>query len=497
MKFVPRIFTRWIFWLAVGGALALYTAFGFLLVPRIVQSQIRSTIASDYQRVAQVGKVRFNPFTFVLEVNDFALPDADGRPMLQFARLTIDFELMSILRRAFSFQNIQLDAPGARVVVRPNGTLNLADLAERKQQAQMQAPPAPAGEVPRLFIAAFTVNGGRIDFEDLSRATPFATALKPITFALRNFSTIGTGDNAYRLEAESAQRERLVWRGRLSAQPVNSSGEFALINIRAQTLWNYLRDALAFEVPAGELNLVGSYSFSLARDPFDLSVVGSQVTLRGLVLRPKGSQVDDITLKDLTLRDARVNVPDRKVSVADISLTGGKVLTWLEPDGTFNLSRLVASEPASGPVTQAPANAAPAPPAAVSPPTKAQAPQGHSWQIALPHIPTSGLEVTFEDRSLKPVTPSAHRAHRCEAFRIRQRETGAGGPRGARRHRGRRQVERERHRGSGHVRQRFGSRARQYRSAQRAALHRERDGHDPDVRPARCQGQARARARRR
>ena len=407
MKFLPRILTRWTFWLAVCGALVLYTALGFLLVPRIVQSQIRSNIASDYQRVAQVGKVRFNPFTFVLEINDFALPDTDGRPMLQYARLQIDFELISILRRAYSFQTIQLDAPNARVVVRANRTLNLADLAHPAGRQQEAQPAATQDEgLPRLFIGTFTVNGGRIDFEDLSRATPFATALKPINFALRNFSTIGTGDNAYRLDAESAQGERLAWRGRLSARPVSSSGEFTFTSIRAQTLWNYLRDALAFEVPAGQLDLVGNYTFSLARRPIDLTVVGSEIKVSGLVLRPKGSQVDDITLGDLTLRDARLYIPDRRVSVADISLAGGKILTWLEPDGTFNLSRLTTSEPASAPPTQPPAGADPTTTAAGSSQrTMGASAQRPSWQIALPHIETSGLEVTFEDRSLKPVTP--------------------------------------------------------------------------------------------
>lgn len=410
MKFVPRIVTRWTFWLAVGGALALYAVLGFFLVPRIVQSEIRSTVASNYQRVAQVGKVRFNPFTFVLEINDCALPDADGRPMLQFARLHIDFELMSILRRAYSFQAIALDAPSARVVVRPNDTLNLADLAHPRQPAaQTQSPPAKDEALPRLFIGAFTVNGGRIDFEALNRATPFATALKPINFALHNFSTFGTGDNAYRLEGESVRGERLSWRGRLNAQPVSSTGEFTLTSIHAQTLWNYLRDVLPFEVPAGQLDLTGTYTFSLARQPIDLTVVASEIKVGGLVVRPQGSQVDDVALSDLAIHDARLQIPDRRVSIAEISLKGGKIQAWLDKDGTFNLSRLAARESASTPTAQAgapaaqpPTGAAPAQPPAATPPATGQ---DRPWSIALPHIATSGLEVTFEDRTLTPVTP--------------------------------------------------------------------------------------------
>ena len=148
MKFLPRIFTRWVFWLAVVGALAVYTAAGFWLVPRLVQSQIRSTIAENYHRVAQVGEVRFNPFTFILEIDNFALPDIDGRPMVRFARLHIDFQLISIIRRALSYQAISLDAPGALVVVRPDGTLNFADLAP-EPQTEAAEPPSEEEEACR------------------------------------------------------------------------------------------------------------------------------------------------------------------------------------------------------------------------------------------------------------------------------------------------------------------------------------------------------------
>ena len=117
MKFLPRIFTRWTFWATVAGVLLAYSAAGFLLVPRIVRNQLVDTIAESYDRQAQVGKVRFNPYTFILEIEDFAMPDTDGRPLLGFKRLHIDFELMSILRRAYSFKAITLDQPGALAVV--------------------------------------------------------------------------------------------------------------------------------------------------------------------------------------------------------------------------------------------------------------------------------------------------------------------------------------------------------------------------------------------
>ena len=392
MKFLPRIFTRWIFWAALAGLLLAYAAVGFLLVPRLVRSQLVTTIDENFAREAHVGEVRFNPFSFVLEIDDFALLDMDGRAMLQFRGLLVDFELISILRRAYSFDAIALDAPGARLVIRPDGSLNLADLAARKGAPAPAQEPEPAA-LPRLFIEAFTVSSGRIDFEDHSRSSPFATTLQPITFSLQNFSTTGTGDNSYVLDAQSVRGERLSWRGTLNASPVSSSGSFSLANVQARTLWDYLRDAVAFEIPAGSLDLSGRYAFSLAREPVDLEVIGEEIKVHGLIVRPKGATVDDITLDELLIRDARMNVADRRASVSAIALNGGKIQAWLDADGGLSLSRLAAPPPSS-------ASPSPSPSPSSVPPT-AGTPAGE-WSLALPLIETSGLEVAFEDRTTEP-----------------------------------------------------------------------------------------------
>lgn len=402
MKFLPRIFTRWIFWAVVVGVLGVYAAVGFWLVPRLVRSQLVTTFAQDYEREALVGDVRFNPFTFVLEVREFAVLDTDKRPMLQFNGLRIDFELMSILRRAYSFAAITLEQPAARLVVRPDGSLNLADLAVSKATPPTEAEkPEPSG-LPLLYIELFAVSTGRIDFEDLSRATPFTTALHPITFALRDFTTTGRGENAYQLDAESVRGERLSWRGTLYANPFSSNGSFTLTNVQARTLWDYVRDSVAFEIPAGTIDLSGRYTFSLLREPVDLEVVGEEIKVKGLIVRPKDASVDDIALQDLLIRDARMNVAERRASVAAVTLNGGRIQAWLDENGELSLSRLGGPSPQPSPVDGRGRGPAPsAEPSAPPPATSATAPE-KGWSVSLPLIETTGLEVDLEDRTAKP-----------------------------------------------------------------------------------------------
>ncbi len=94
-------------WLVLGAvAIAIvcaYTAFGFIGVPRLMRSQLQSFLTEHYGRQAAIGEIRFNPYTFALDVREFSLPEADGQPLLGFGRLFVDLDIATLWRRAPSF----------------------------------------------------------------------------------------------------------------------------------------------------------------------------------------------------------------------------------------------------------------------------------------------------------------------------------------------------------------------------------------------------------
>ena len=71
---------------------ALYTVVGFWAVPHFLRSGLTDFVNTHYQRKVSLGDIRFNPYTFTLDVADFSLPDTDGEPMLAFGRLHVDLE---------------------------------------------------------------------------------------------------------------------------------------------------------------------------------------------------------------------------------------------------------------------------------------------------------------------------------------------------------------------------------------------------------------------
>jgi hypothetical protein len=58
--------------------------------PKLVRSQAQDFVSENYKRALSVGEIRFNPFTFELEVKDLSLPDADGQVLASFDRLLVN-----------------------------------------------------------------------------------------------------------------------------------------------------------------------------------------------------------------------------------------------------------------------------------------------------------------------------------------------------------------------------------------------------------------------
>jgi hypothetical protein len=416
----------------------LYAVAGFWAVPHFLRSGLNDFVSTHYKRQLTLGEIRFNPFTFKLDVSDFSLPDSDGRPMLAFGLLHVDLEVKSLFKLGPDFREIVLERPLIRTVVRRDGTLNLADLGKGFPPAPANAPPPKPSEPMRLFIDRFAVVAGGGTFEDLSHATPFRAEFKPIAFELRNFSTRAkkgaNDDNEYSLNAASPQGERLAWNGTILLEPLSSHGTFAVTDLQAGTIWSYLQQPLPMEIPSGVIGIKGEYNFDTAGAAPAITVDVHDTTVSDLKLRPAHGTTDYVVLGKLDVQETQVDVAKRAVQIGKISLTGGEVNAWLSAQGQLNLLELsipagggkgapaaadaTASQASGGAAdataSQAPGGASGGGPAnggAAAASGNAAAGDGSAapasgaapaWTISAPDISVTGFKVAAEDRQLTP-----------------------------------------------------------------------------------------------
>src|SRR5882757_2112781 len=390
---------RLLLWVALPALVLvlLYTVLGFYVVPRLLRSGVHDFVSKNYHREVSLGDIRFNPYTLRLDVRDFSLPDADGKPMLAFQHLLVDLTIASVWRLGPDFEAIVLEQPFARVLIKPDGTLNFSELA--LPPAPDAKPEPPNAKPARLFIKHFGVVGGNVAFEDLAHPSAFRTEIKPITFDLRDFATVGKEGGTYSLTGASEAGEQFNWSGSLTTSPLASRGKFEVGNLQAKTIWNYLRDSVQFELPSGAISIAGEYNFTAATSPVGLGVTVHDVTVTDLGVRPKGAADDYVKLARLEVHETRADVAKRTVDVGGVRIAGAEVRAWVPGAGgaAVNLMELMGG--AGGVAASAPPAGTTATPDA---PPGAAAP---TWVVSVPDIALDNLKIAAEDRQITPAVP--------------------------------------------------------------------------------------------
>src|SRR5439155_3357604 len=163
-----------------------YTLAGFFLVPRLIATYVPRYVEQRLGRRAEIGEVRVNPLLLKFEIKQFRLKEADGRPLLGFDRLFVDFELMrSIFRAAWTFAEIRLESPRVDAVIAADGRMNIAELLDALPKGEpAKQPTAP----PRLLVQHAVVQDGVGSLTDLSGRAPHTAAVQPINIDLHDIT---------------------------------------------------------------------------------------------------------------------------------------------------------------------------------------------------------------------------------------------------------------------------------------------------------------------
>ena len=377
---MAKLLRSWLFWIIAAPLLlvGLYALVGFKIAPGIVRDQAQKFVRENYGRELQVGAIVLQPFKLQAEVRDLAFPDADGRPMLAFERLFADFELSSLWNRAFTFKEVTIDAPQVRAVIRPDGSVNLGDLALPED------PNEPDEPLPSVWIHKLAVERGTADFVDQARRVPYERAYHAIGFELEDFRTTPEGGD-FSLSARSKEDETFDWQGRFALAPeITSQGEFRIGALRTPGLLDYLGDARPFTSTTGTMDLAGTYRVRLA-EQLELDVELPKIDIKDLSLLARDASEPWVLLPSVVVTGVAAAMPAQTVKIDKVAVDALTAQAWLDPDGSVNLERLFD---------------APAPIESPSPPP----PEERPWTVAVGGIDITNAAIDFEDRSIAPGT---------------------------------------------------------------------------------------------
>jgi hypothetical protein len=94
-----------------------------------------------------VGKIRLNPYTLRLEVDQLHIAERDGKtPFIDIGHLHVNAAWSSVFRRAPVIEELTVDAPRVRIVRTAEQRFNFSDILDRLNQPEV--PPKPKSTEP-------------------------------------------------------------------------------------------------------------------------------------------------------------------------------------------------------------------------------------------------------------------------------------------------------------------------------------------------------------
>lgn len=342
--------------LALTAFLAVYAFLGFYLLPMLALKKLPVLLQEKTGQQARLTAIRFNPFSFTVSMESFALAAKDGKDLVGFERLFVDLDVLESARlRGVVLDTVELNSPQFNIERRADGAFNFADIQAKQTEAQPDTEDS-GGDSLALLIHQVAVKEGRIAWHDALTGQVVSENLLPLNLTLNEFSTqaasSAVGDLSLGLESGGI----IEWHGDFSMAPLASKGHLALEKIGLARTWQlFLQQILPMEIVNGLLGLQIDYALTEAPQGLLTKISNGNVDIKQLEITENNHGKPLVSVPALAVSGIHVDVNQQQVDIAAVSSSDAAISVWLQADGIVNYQALFAADASTPAAAQAPA----------------------------------------------------------------------------------------------------------------------------------------------
>ena len=378
------IYRRKLFW--VGVVVAIYVLAGFFVVPPILKSQIVSSAQKSLGRPVALDSTSFDPLTLGVTLRGFKVTEKDGAPLFALDRLYVRLALDSLVHRAWSFGQIQVEGLKGDVIRFSETDTNIGRLIQSLPSSPKPAKPAKDDEMPRIIVSHLSIKNARVAFTDRVSEPDFKTEIGPVDAEIASFSTLPDKTGQQHIVIDMEKGAVLELASQSSIEPLRSTGHIKAKGPYAPLIARYLGDALPFTVPAGTIETELDYRLEQRPDnSLSLAAEHLSMAVGDLTLQEAKAQSPFLTLPHLKLAGGHFGWPERQGGADTLTIEGLSVEARQQQDGTI--------APMPIPAAVNPQQAA----TAAAQPQKAEQP----WAMSLGKVEIKGAKAKFEDQRMQ------------------------------------------------------------------------------------------------
>ncbi len=324
----------------VGGLYLLYALLGFLVAPGLVQSNAREILADLTGREVVIDEVKINPLALSATINGFAIKDEQTEVLAGFDSLYVNFQLSSLFRWSWYFDQIAMDGLTLRARRNPGSAFNFDDILahiEARVEAEPEEEPAPVADgdaaLPSIAVGELVLTNGDLRFTEAAGKAPHELIL-PIAFDINNFSTVAkdSESNDYAIRLEGPDGGVFDWAGHFEFSPFIANGRLQVEKVDLVSLAKLGQEQVRFTVPSGELDLEAEYAFTKAPEA-KLMITGGRVGLRNVALQKPGEDTPSILLPGIDVSGIALDTLAQTVLVPEVNVTRPEITAVLEDAG--------------------------------------------------------------------------------------------------------------------------------------------------------------------
>lgn len=266
----------------------LYTLGGFFGVPLIAKHVVLPHMSEKgwLNGAVTAEKVRFNPYTLRLELDDLALADTAGAPVVTCGRIVVDAQVSTIWAEGYRAKEVTVDRPHINVVIEKRDgarEMNIDELLDLHQVA------AWIEKLPRVTVETIAVNDGSIDYSDLSLDEPVRQKVQSLSFAMSDFDTNAGHENAQQFASTVGEHGKVNWTGQFSLKPLAATGELEVTDLDLARYTPYYRGAIEVRVLDGELSAKVRYDLAPLADEPVIRATVDHAAIRGVAAKGQGT----------------------------------------------------------------------------------------------------------------------------------------------------------------------------------------------------------------
>jgi hypothetical protein len=328
------------FWLLV--TLLTYTLAGFYLAPLLVRKNITDTVNNDLGREVRIEHVKFNPFSFSLEIHGLELDDVDGKRLASFDEFLVDFELSSLFRWAWTFREIRLSQPYFFFERFKTDDSRLSRLlSDASAQEGVDTPTGEEDGLPRLLIGSIVIQGGSGDLVDNVPPTPVQTRLGPIDVTVRELNTLPDRHGQQSVTIALEHGASLSWQGSLSLSPLDSEGQLVLNGSRLDQSIAYLKALLPLSSISATLSARFDYRIQMdAGGVPEIEIDDMDIELSDLAVTGLEPTTDFLGIAKSSLSGGRLRYPEQTLEFSQLRIEQPRLVSWLDESGGLSLGQL-------------------------------------------------------------------------------------------------------------------------------------------------------------